>query len=208
MPKNSVKAIIFDLGNVVIDFDHNIAARKICGFTKTSPSQIYQLFFDSGITELFEEGNIAPREFFLKIKELLSLSIDYELFLPIWNEIFFFTQRNRQVVELAVCLRNSYRLGLLSNINVLHYEYIKNNFPVFEAFHHVMTSFELGKRKPHPVIYQKALEILGVDASQVYYTDDRPELIAAARAMGICGSVFTDTATLKNELINNGIMVS
>jgi len=207
MPENPVRAIIFDLGNVVIDFDHNIAARKICGFTNIPPSQIYQLFFDSGITELFEEGNITPIEFFLKVKELLSLSIDYKLFLPIWNEIFFFTQSNRQVLELAAGLKNSYRLALLSNINALHYEYIKNNFPIFEVFHHVVTSFELGRRKPHPFIYQKALEALRVDANQVYYTDDRPELVAAARVLGISGSVFTDTATLKNELINNGIRI-
>ena len=68
-----IKAIIFDLGNVLLDFDHRLAAERVSKFTDKSAEEILNLFFDSELTGLFEEGKIAPAEFFLKIKEALNL---------------------------------------------------------------------------------------------------------------------------------------
>ena len=208
MSSPHIKAIIFDLGNVLIDFDHSIAARRICELTNKTQGEIYRLFFDSGLTALFEEGKIAPDKFFSEVKNTLNLKIDYEVFLPIWNEIFFLTERNRQVYELAKGLKSNYQTGILSNINILHYEYLKNNFPIFDVFHHVMVSFELGKRKPHHLIYQKALKALRVGAGEVFYTDDRPELVASAKGLGLCGAVFTGIEALKKDLLGTGIQVN
>lgn len=205
MSRPHIKAVIFDLGNVLIDFDHFIAARRIRAFTDKTPKEIYCLFFDSGLTGLFEEGRITPVKFFSEVEKTLDLKIDFATFLPIWNEIFFLTEQNRRVYELAKGLRNSYRLGLLSNINILHYEYLKNNFPVFDAFHHIMTSFELGQRKPSPFVYQKALEMLQVQAGDVFYTDDRPELVAEAKRLGLRCAVFTGIEALKKDLLAIGI---
>ena len=66
-----IKAVIFDLGNVLIDFDHNIAAKRISPLSGRSPKEIFNFFFDSGITGLFEEGKIPAEEFFFKVKESL-----------------------------------------------------------------------------------------------------------------------------------------
>ncbi|TRZ95724.1 HAD family phosphatase [bacterium] len=208
MINRSIKAIIFDLGNVVIDFDHTIAARKICGLNGKTTQEVYRLFFDSGLTALFEEGKVTPGDFFREVKKLLSLKIDYASFLPIWNEIFFLTERNRQVYNLAKNLKGSYRIALLSNINILHYNYLKNNFSIFDVFEYIMLSFELGRRKPHPLIYQKTLEMIGVEAKEVFYTDDRPELIASAKELGLAGTVFTGIASLKKNLLSIGVQVN
>jgi putative hydrolase of the HAD superfamily len=208
MINRPIKAIIFDLGNVVIDFDHTIAARKICRLCAKTMREVYRLFFDSGLTALFEEGKVTPGDFFSEVKKLLSLKIDYASFLPIWNEIFFLTERNRQVYNLAKNLKGSYRIALLSNINILHYNYLKDNFPIFDVFEYIMLSFELGQRKPHPLIYQKTLETIGVEAQDVFYTDDRPELIASAGALGLVGTVFTGIASLKRDLLNIGVQVN
>jgi len=208
MLSHPIKAIIFDLGNVNIDFDHTIAARRICGLSDKTIEEIYRLFFDSGLTALFEEGKVTPEDFFREVKNMLGLKIDYASFLPIWNEIFFLSEKNRQVYNLANNLRSGYRIALLSNINTLHYNYLKNNFPIFDVFEHIVLSFELGQRKPHPLIYQKALEIMGVKAESVFYTDDRPELIASARQLGLTGAVFTGIAALKKELINTGVRIN
>ena len=83
MGNSTIKAVIFDLGNVLVDFDHMIAARKIIGFTKKTPQDIFELFFDSEIVALFERGEITPLEFFAKTKKMLGLKLDYEHFLPI-----------------------------------------------------------------------------------------------------------------------------
>ena len=62
--KPAIKAIIFDLGNVLIGFDHQIAVKRILAHTPMSEGEIYNLFFDSTLTRVFEEGKISPLLFF------------------------------------------------------------------------------------------------------------------------------------------------
>jgi putative hydrolase of the HAD superfamily len=206
MGNHRIEAIVFDLGQVLIDFDHAIAAKRILPFSDKSPEEIFELFFDSPLTGLFEEGKISPQDFFAEVKKMLNLKLDYAGFLPIWNEIFFFTEKNRQVYQLAKSLKGRYKVALLSNINVLHFAYLQKNFPVFAAFDTVLTSFELGLRKPDPLIYQKALQVLGVSLpARVFYTDDRPELVAKARELGLRSVVFKGLQQLKRDLENSGV---
>lgn len=208
MEKEKIKVILFDLGNVLIDFDHKIAASRISKFTNLTPEEIYNLFFDSELTGDFEEGKINPLDFYNKIKEKLNLDLDYDGFVPIWNEIFFLSEKNRTVKYIINLLKNEYKLAVLSNINALHYDYIKNNFPVFENFTNVLTSFEMKSRKPDPEIYKKALETLGVSGGQVFYTDDRPELVERARELGINAFVFTGIEKLSQDLREVGININ
>jgi len=202
-----VKAIIFDLGNVLIDFDHMIAAQKISQFTDKTANEIFNLFFDSELTALFEEAKISPSQFFSKVKETLNLRLDYAGFEPIWNQIFFFSEKNLSVYNLALILKKHYKLTFLSNINILHFEYIKKTFPMINAFQ-VMTSCELGLRKPQSQIYHKALETLRVSPGDCFYTDDRPELIESARGLGIKGFVFRDIEQLKKDLLDAGVNIN
>ncbi|MDD4893958.1 MAG: HAD family phosphatase [Candidatus Omnitrophica bacterium] len=208
MGKSDIKAVVFDLGNVLVDFDHMVAARKIFGLTKKTPREIFDLFFDSELVALFEEDKISPLEFFAKTKEMLGLKLDYEQFLPVWNKIFFFTENNRQVYNLAKSLKKRYKVALLSNINALHFDYLKKNFPVFDAFQNIITSFEAGARKPAPLIYKKALDLLGVLPQDTFYTDDRTDLIEKACSLGIHGFVFKSVEQLKKDLLDNAITLS
>ncbi len=201
------KAVIFDLGNVLIDFDHMIAAQKLSGFTDKTGNEIFNLFFDSELTELFEEGKVSPRGFFSSVKETLKLRLDYDEFVPIWNQIFFFSEKNLMVYNLALNLKNRYKTAVLSNINILHFEYIKKAFPALGAFQ-IITSFELGFRKPKAEIYHKSLELLGVSPGDCFYTDDRPEFVESARGLGIKAAIFKDVEQLKKDLLCAGTNIN
>lgn len=205
MYNGKIKAIIFDLGRVLLDFDHYIAARKISAFTDKTPQEIYVMFFDSTLTAHFEEGRISGREFFLQVKERLNLDIAYDEFVPIWNDIFFLTDKNKLVYRIAKSLKEAYKLALLSNINTLHFEYVKKKFPILDAFHNVIASCEAGVIKPNPLIYRLALDRLGVMPEEVFYTDDRIELVDGARKLGIHGFVFQGIEKLKQDLNASGI---
>lgn len=200
-----IEGIIFDLGRVLVDFDHGIAARKLSGVMHKTPQEVYDLFFSSGLTQLFEAGKLSPEEFFSKIKEELGLRMEYGDFLPIWNEIFFLSEENKTLYGLVKGLRKRYKVLLLSNINVLHYNYLKQYFPIFDVFNAVVTSFETGAIKPDPRIYRKALDVLALPAQAVFYTDDRPELIDGAKIIGIRGFVYRGVEQLKIDLSSCGI---
>jgi len=200
----AIKAVLFDLGHVLIDFDHLRAAESLSCFTDKSAQEIFNLFFDSELTALFEEGKISPREFFTEVRRMLNLKIDYYQFVPIWNEIFFFSEKNLGVYQLACKIKNTYKFAVLSNINILHLEYIKKTFPLLNTFT-IIASNELGLRKPHPDIYRKALQKLGEPAESVFYIDDRVELVASASKLGMCSFIFKDVEGLKKDLRGAGI---
>lgn len=204
-----VKAVIFDLGNVLVDFNHLLAAEKLAHTTDKAPQEIFELFFDSGLTQGFEKGKISPQDFFLRVKEALSLRMNYDEFLPIWNQIFFLSDKNRSVHNIAVSLEGRYKTAVLSNINTLHFDYLKKTFPIFDTFTYVIASFELGLIKPNPLIYRKALRILKINSpEEAFYTDDRPELVQSAAALGIKSFIFKDAVQLKRDLSESGININ
>jgi putative hydrolase of the HAD superfamily len=200
-----IKAVLFDLGNVLIDFDYAISAKRISHFCNKGPEDIAKIFFDSRATVLFEEGKLSPRDFFTEIKGLLDLNLSYERFVPIWDEIFFLSAKNRMVYSLINNLRPDYKTALLSNIDILHYEYLKKNFPVFNVFTGIFLSYELGLIKPNKLIYEKTLQALGVEPENTFYTDDRPDLIKSAQELGIKAFVFQGFKQLKADLLSVGV---
>jgi len=204
----AIEVILFDLGNVLVDFDYTISANRISNFCAKSPVEIVKLFFGSGLTTSFEEGKISPEDFFARVKEMLDLKLSYKAFVSIWNEVFYLSAKNRSVFSLVNNLRRNYKVALLSNVNTLHYEYLKKHFPVFGVFHKVFVSCELKLVKPDRLIYQKTLSDLNVKAECVFYTDDRPELVASARELGIKAVVFKEVRQLKAELLNAGVSVN
>jgi putative hydrolase of the HAD superfamily len=199
MKESKFKLILCDLGNVLVKFDHRIAVRKIVPYTAKSFDEVHQLFFDSKLTKDFEEGRIAPREFFRRLRGILGIkNISFDRFVPIWNEIF---SDNKPMAALLCALKKRHKLHLISNINKLHYDYIAARFArSMRLFDKVYLSCEAGVRKPHVDIYRKA--ILGANAKpqEVIYIDDRADLIKEARKLGFKSVVFKNVGDLKKQL--------
>lgn len=204
--QNRVKAILFDLGNVTVNFDHNFAVDKIINLTHKMPQEIYQLFFDSNITGLFEEGKVSSDDFYQRVNRMLGLGISYESFKLIWNEIFFLTEDNYKIHSLIKKFKNRLVLVLVSNINKLHYEYLIKRYDIFKEFDKFVLSYEVGVRKPDPLIYKKALDEAGVAIEEVIYIDDREDLISEAKKIGIRSIRFNDYEQLNNDLEKIGVI--
>ena len=201
-----IKAVIFDLGNVLIGFDHTIAVKKILKHTPKKSRDIYDLFFDSDLTQEFEKGKTGTLEFFQQVQAALELKISYGEFLPIWNEIFFSKPESEDFVG---SLNSGIKLALLSNINQLHYEYIREEFSstigLFEP-DKIIPSFRTGFIKPDKEIYDLALKALDVPRESVVYVDDRLDLIEAALSYGIKSIQFKSAKELKQKFQDLGII--
>ncbi|MDD5005012.1 MAG: HAD family phosphatase [Candidatus Omnitrophica bacterium] len=195
--------ILFDLGRVLIDFDHNIAVKRMKHFCSLDENNIYDLFFDSDLTDRFEKGLISSLEFFQELKARLNAKISYEEFVPIWNEIFTPHPGMREIVE---SLKDNYSLYMVSNINELHFKYLQQQFKdYFVYFSYIFLSYELKLRKPDLKIYELIIDYLKIPAEKIIYTDDRPELVNAAKKLDIDAFVFESTAVFKEELIRRNI---
>ncbi|MEK6564141.1 MAG: HAD family phosphatase [Candidatus Omnitrophota bacterium] len=201
-----IKAVIFDLGNVLIGFDHTIAVKKILKHTPKKSQDIYDLFFDSNLTQEFEKGKTGTLEFFKQVQTALELKISYREFLPIWNEIFFSKPESE---DFVASLNSGIKLALLSNVNQLHYEYIREEFSstigLFEA-DKIIPSFRTGFIKPDKKIYDLALKVLDVPKESVVYVDDRLDLIEAALSYGIKSIQFKTAQELRQKFQDLGII--
>lgn len=197
--------IVFDLGNTLIRFDHNISANKIASLCHLDSKKIYDTFFDSDITHAFEKGEISPAEFHGRVSRLLSLKLPQEDFLKIWNDIFW---EDVDSCRLARQLKRNYKLFLLSNINRSHFEYIEKKFDIIEIFDQVILSYLVGATKPDRRIFEDVIRRAGGEKAGLLYIDDRQDLIKEALSMGIDSIRFEGTAKLAKTLEDKGIKIN
>lgn len=194
-----IKVVMFDLGNVIICFDHMISAKRLAAYCDKKPEEIYNLFFASPLAERFDRGEISGEQFFAEIKNILNLNnISYEDFCDIWNQIFWQREGISEVIDL-ICAKFE-KFIIISNVNKLHFEYIYENFPIVRKADEIILSYEVGVLKPDPLIYEIAIEKSGVKPEEIFYTDDREELVTAAHCLGINAVVFRDPNQLKELL--------
>ncbi len=203
MTQPSTEVILFDLGNVILPFNHFQIAEKLSRFSQNkefqNPKKIFSFLFDleKGAINPFDLGKVSSREFFQVIKQRLVLSISFDEFVPIWSNIFV---EDQEVSRIIRSLKKRWRLGLLSNTDPLHFGHILSNFPVIKAFDHWILSYEVGFKKPAIQIFQKAIEWASVTPEKILYIDDTKEYVEAARPLGIQGIHFVSAPRLEEEL--------
>jgi HAD superfamily hydrolase (TIGR01549 family) len=94
-----------------------------------------------------------------------------------------------------------YRLGILSNTCEGHWEHCAGRYAlVRELFDVHILSYRVGAAKPDPAIYQSAARQAGVAPEDVFFTDDIPSHVEAARASGFDAVQYTSTPKLVQDL--------
>lgn len=196
------KAVIFDLGRVLVNFDFQRGYRALEGLCPYSAAEIPRRLSTGGLVERFETGLIEPKDFVAELSAVLDLQIDYDRFCQIWSSIFAETLVPE---NMLAGLAQRYRLLLLSNTNAIHFEMIRTAYPLIRHFHHLVLSYEVKAMKPQPEIYRNAIAHAGCRAEECFYTDDIAEYVAAARALGIDAVQFQSAAQLAEALKSRGI---
>jgi len=203
MTQSPIEVILFDLGNVILPFNHYQIAEKLSRFSQKKefqdPQRIFSYLFDlqKGIINNFDVGKVSPVEFFQSIKEILDLSISFDEFIPIWNNIFV---EDQEVSQIILSLKGMWRLGLLSNTDPLHFNYILSKFPIMRTFDKWILSYGVGFKKPAIEIYQKAIEWASVEPNKILFIDDMKKHVDVAISLGIQGIHFISAHQLQGEL--------
>jgi glucose-1-phosphatase len=198
------KAVIFDLGRVLVHFDFKRGYQALEGLCPYPATEIPARIAPSGLVERFETGLVQPREFVDELCSMLSLGIDYDHFCRIWSCIFTEALIPESLLE-GLALR--YRLLLLSNTNAIHFEMLRANYGhLLRHFHGLVLSYEVRAMKPQPAIYQAAIERAGCRPEECFFTDDIAEYVAAARRAGIDAVQFQSARQIEEELNRRGIV--
>ena len=198
-----VEVILFDLGNVILPFKHFQIAEKLSPFVQRrefqDPQRIFSSLFDieKGLINNFDVGKVSPQEFFQSVKESLDLSISFDEFTPIWNDIFL---EDQEVSKIILSLKERVRLGLLSNTDPLHFNYILSKFPIMMAFDKWILSYEVGFKKPAIEIFQKAIEWASVEPQKILFIDDMKKHVDVAVSLRMQSIHFISASLLKKGL--------
>ena len=153
---------------------------------------------EDGVHPLFalERGELAEPEFLARLER----GMEHELGRPV--SLHGFHERLMAALDPNVELLDYYRglhdrgvrLAICTN-NVREWEaQWRAKLPIDELFEFVVDSAFVGTRKPEPEIYAIVLETIGLPPSACAFVDDVEVNVAAAKAAGMHGVHFVDTA--------------
>jgi putative hydrolase of the HAD superfamily len=198
-----IEVILYDLGNVILPFNHFQIAEKLSRFSQRrefqDPSKMFSYLFDfeKGAVNGYEVGKVSSLEFFQSLRGFLQLSLSFEDFIPIWNEIFI---EDQEVSQIILSQKGRWRLGLLSNTNPLHFDYALAKFSIIRVFDRWILSHEVGFKKPAVEIFQKAIQWASVEPRKILFIDDMKKHVEVAASLGIQGIHFVSAVQLREEL--------
>lgn len=207
MPSGStaLRAIFFDIGNVVLYFSHERMWRQLAGACGTSTSAVRQGILDSGYTVLMDRGEVSTDDFVARLAEISGRAPDRAKVRAAAAGIF---QVNTAVADLVEALAGrDLELGVLSNTCEVHISDAIEGFDVFRHFRHRIYSYRVGAIKPDAAIFRAAHEAAGCEPGQCFFTDDRPEFVAAARRAGFEAETFRGARYLRAQLARRGLIV-
>lgn len=196
------KAIIFDLGKVLVQFEFKRGYEALEGLCPYPAADIPKRIATTDLVERFETGLVEPRDFVTRLSAILGLNVEYDRFCDLWSSIFTDPLIPESMLE---GLAARYRLLLLSNTNAIHFEMIRRTYPMLRHFHDLVLSYEVKAMKPRPEIFREAVRRAGCRPEECFYTDDIASYVQAARKLGIDAVQFESAQQIERELAARGI---
>ncbi|HXJ44394.1 MAG TPA: HAD family phosphatase [Bryobacteraceae bacterium] len=199
-----IKAVIFDLGRVIVPFDFTIGYRQLESLCGIPAAEIPGRIAKTGLAVRLESGQIAAPDFYREFAEALELNIGFEEFQKIWCSVFLPHALTPEWLLAAVS--KTHRLILLSNTNSIHFDMLREAYPVLRHFHAWVLSYEVGAMKPAPEIYRHAIALAGCAPEECFFTDDIAEYVEAAKREGIDAVQFQSGEQIELELRARGVL--
>lgn len=220
-----IRAIFFDFGKTLIDYNLELIFRSFAAVSGVSPEDVHEIWAKRGasigLNDSFERGLIQPAEFRRRWKEGLIAGLPAEKehkqktifrlsdekFDECWNEMF--SPRDFLYEEYLKRLRDAgYYLGIISNINPLHHAFVMERYKeLISLFSHFTAScdFEVQARKPDAKIFRVAFAKAKIDPKHIVYIDDVAENAHAVYPFGARGIVARTPSQIFADLKAMGV---
>lgn len=165
-----IKNIIFDLGNVIINYNQK---KIINNFTEKEEEikYIYDEIFHAPEWTLMDLGDITNDEAIEIINKRNEFKYE-KLTQEFLHEWYKKQPINRDIVEIAKILKNNgYNLFVLSNMANQTYEYFKND-EFFSLCTGIVISAHEHVKKPDEKVYRLLLDRYNLNAEECLFIDD------------------------------------
>ncbi len=203
MEQQQIKAIVFDFGGVLVDWNPRYLYRQLfnddaamenffheVGFSEWNAEQDRRRTFAEGVAELADK--------FPHHADMIQ-AFDTRWIESVGGEI-------GETVKILEGLKAAnYPLYGLSNWSAETFGRIRNRFPFFQWFDEIVLSGEVELIKPDPRIFELLLEKTGHAAGECVFIDDSEKNIAAAQALGFQVIRYVSAGHLESELRRMGV---
>lgn len=196
--------VYLDLGNVIVTFDRDRAHRQMAAVAGTSLATVEAAVADDLQTRL-ESGAIDWPGYHAEFCRRTGTSPPAAALATAASDMFALNAAMLPVIaglERARC-----RIGILSNTCGPHWQHLLGcRYALLPGpFETLVLSHEVGGVKPNPGIYATAAVRAGVGPESIFFTDDIPAHVTAARDAGWDAEVFESAAGLADALMRRGI---
>lgn len=183
----SIQHLILDLGGVIFEIDVPQAVQSFAALRGGSPEDLAHVQNQMQTQEIWndlERGKISPPAFRDRLREALEVNASDKELNQAWNSLC--VGPLLEYVPLLRQLSEKYDLVLLSNTNPIHWEFLLSGAQtLFEPFHHLFLSFEMGYRKPEPQMFEQVLKWRNWSPENCLFFDDTPANLDIAAKLGI-----------------------
>ena len=183
-----IKNVIFDMGNVLLDFDPCTQLDAACRSEKAKEILIKELY---GGEEWIQRdlGNISVEELYNGVASRIPQEYyeDLKRCIDIWHS--FMTPLDGAEEFLRKVKSNGYGVYILSNASEDFYTYFTRHFDL-DFFDGYVVSADIHIIKPDERIYRYLLEKYDLKAEECLFIDDRQDNVDGAESVGIKGFLF------------------
>lgn len=199
--------IYFDMGNVLMSFDHEQAFRQAAEIANVDIAFMRRFLVEEGRQESYEIGAINTEQLHREFCEQTQTAPDLNLLKNALSDIF---ELNLSLVPFVAQLRAAnLSLGILSNTCDAHWEYIRNRFTLIrECFSVNVLSYETQCAKPDRKIYELAAEKVKCEPAKIFFVDDLEVNVQGAQKAGLDAVQYTTAPELASQLYARGIQLN
>jgi glucose-1-phosphatase len=200
VPAAPLRAVIFDIGRVLVKVDVPRAIEGLSQGISMSPAELWSAIEKDPRWHDWQEGRISPHDWHLHVTKRLGSRLNFTEFREAWNRSLDPTPL--QSDDLFQTLSKKHKLALLSNTDPIHVSHLESRFGFFQFFPAPARIYSCSVRasKPSPVIFQTALKAVNTPAAQAVFIDDILEFVQAARSLGLHAIHYQNPAQLRSDL--------
>ncbi|MEJ8836887.1 HAD family hydrolase [Ramlibacter sp. AN1133] len=199
------RAVLFDLGGVVLDIDPGRSLALWQPHSRLSAEELRAAFHADEPWCRHETGHLPPEGFLAHLREVLALDCDTDTVRAGFNALL--VAEIEETVRLLDAIRAGVPRYAISNTNPVHVAEIERAFPrLLPRFDRVFVSHEIGHRKPDEAAFRHVLAAIGVAAPEALLFDDLLPNIEAARAIGMQAVQVRGPEDVRRGLADRGLL--